>query len=252
MEIAVSSETQNVDTQPSGEPVPGCLEASSEVLTPDEPMASEGLDPSPSQPSPCECERTAEAQASHQVFPMDTETSTCIPPAGNILPLSGSSSLTSEGALDVTGPIGPTRAVLQCFAGQAQLASALIRQGYFSYGVDRVKHKSAMAPVLQMDLSSRSACDSILTWLDKLKVAGVMLCIPKHELEPTTVAFLYAVIAGCMERNLPLVLEGSLKSPFWKGIEQLPAEQFPPHKVEVDWGCWSGTLGTSISSVEHA
>ena len=88
----------------------------------------------------------------------------------------------SEGVLDATGPTGPTRAVLQCFAGPAQLASALVKQGYFSYGVDRVKHKSAMAPVLQMDLSSRSACDSVLTWLDKQKVAGVMLCIPRHSL----------------------------------------------------------------------
>ena len=53
---------------------------------------------------------------------------------------------------------GPTRAILQCFAGQARVAAALLAQGYFAYGVDRVKHKSAMAPVLQMDLSSRTAC----------------------------------------------------------------------------------------------
>ena len=47
-------------------------------------------------------------------------------------------------------PAGPARAILQCFAGQAQLAAALNRQGLFAYGVDRVKHKSALAPVLQM------------------------------------------------------------------------------------------------------
>ena len=135
---------------------------------------------------------------------------------------------------------GPTRAVLQCFAGPAQLASALVKQGYFSYGVDRVKHKSAMAPVLQMDLSSRSACDSILTWLDKQKVAGVMICVPKHSLEPTTLAFVYAVVAGCMEHDLPLVLEGASTSQFWKGLERLQTEQLPPHRVEVEWRCWSG------------
>ena len=89
-----------------------------------------------------------------------------------------------------------TRAVLECFAGQAQLASALIKQGYFSYGVDRIKRKSAMAPVLQMDLSSRTACDLILTWLDQQKVAGVMICVPKHELEQLTAAFVYSVIMG--------------------------------------------------------
>ncbi|CAE7272750.1 unnamed protein product, partial [Symbiodinium sp. CCMP2592] len=49
----------------------------------------------------------------------------------------------------------PIRAILQCFAGQARVASALIKQGYFSYGVDRFKQKAAMAPVLQMDLSTR-------------------------------------------------------------------------------------------------
>ncbi|CAE7412954.1 pol, partial [Symbiodinium sp. CCMP2456] len=212
---------------------------SSEVLTSDEPMASEGLDPSPSEQPTCDFDDAAGAQASHQAFSMEAEPSARISPPGNPLPSSGPLSQTSEGAPDATGPTGPTRAVLQCFAGQAQLASALIKQGYFSYGVDRVKHKSAMAPVLQMDLSSRSACDSILTWLDKQKVAGVMLCVPKHTLEPTTLAFVYAVIAGCMERDLPLVLEGASASPFWKGVEQLPAGQLPPHRVEVEWRCWS-------------
>ena len=234
-------EIQDVDMQPSGEPVPGCLEVSSEVLTSNEPMASEGLDPSPSEPQNCDFDAAAGAQASHQVFSMEAEPFARIPPPGIPLPSSGPVSQTSEGAPDATGPTGPTRAVLQCFAGQAQLASALIKQGYFSYGVDRVRQKSAMAPVLQMDLSSRSACDSILTWLDKQKVAGVMLCVPKHSLEPTTLAFVYAVVAGCMEHDLPLVLEGASTSQFWKGLEQLPAGQLPPHRVEVEWRCWSST-----------
>ena len=207
---------------------------------PNEPMASEGLDSSPSDPQSCDFDTDVGAQASHQVFSMEAEHSESVSRPGNPLPSSGPVSQASEGVLDATGPTGPTRAVLQCFAGPAQLASALVKQGYFSYGVDRVKHKSAMAPVLQMDLSSRSACDSVLTWLDKQKVAGVMLCIPRHSLEPTTLAFVYAVVAGCMEHDLPLVLEGTSTSQFWRGLEQLPVEQLPSHRVEVEWRCWSG------------
>ena len=225
--------------QPSGEPVPGCVEVSSEVLMLNETMASEGLDSSPSEPQHGDFETASEAQASHPVFSMEADTSTHNSPPGNSLPSSGLVSGASEGVLHETGHAGPTRAVLQCFAGPAQLASALVKQGYFSYGVDRVKHKSAMAPVLQMDLSSRSACDSILTWLDKQKVAGVMICIPKHSLEPTTLAFVYAVVAGCMGNDLPLVLEGVSTSHFWKGLEGLQPEQIPPHRCEVEWRCWS-------------
>ena len=133
---------------------------------------------------------------------------------------------------------GPTRAILQCFAGQARVAAALLAQGYFAYGVDRVKHKSAMAPVLQMDLSSRTACDSVLTWLDKRKIAGVLICIPKLTLDPISAAFVFAVINGCLDRDLPLVVEGSCKSPFWDNLNQLPDAQQAPHWVEVKWGCW--------------
>ena len=134
--------------------------------------------------------------------------------------------MASEGAPGATCQAEPTRAVLECFAGQAQLASSLIKQGC----VDRVKQKSAMAPVLQMDLSSRTACDLILTWLDQQKVAGVMVCVPEHALEQLTTAFVYSVIVGCVVRDLPLVLEGSVISPFWKGLEQLPQEQRPHHQ----------------------
>ena len=95
-----------------------------------------------------------------------------------------------------------------------------------------------MAPVLQMDLSSRTACDLILTWLDQQKVAGVMICVPKHELEQLTAAFVYSVILGCVVRDFPLILEGSTSSPFWKGLEQLPQEQRPHHRVEFEWRHW--------------
>ncbi|CAE7257711.1 unnamed protein product [Symbiodinium sp. CCMP2592] len=132
----------------------------------------------------------------------------------------------------------PIRAILQCFAGQARVASALIKQGYFSYGVDRFKQKAAMAPVLQMDLSTREACDSVLTWLDKRKIAGVMLCVPRHASEPVTTAFILAVMAGCLSNNLPLVLEGSVSSPFWESLNRLPSAQHPSHRVEVEWRFW--------------
>ena len=147
--------------------------------------------------------------------------------------------MASEGAPGATCQAGPARAVLECFAGQAQLASALIKQGYFSYGVDRIKQKSAMAPVLQMDLSSRT--------LDQQKVAGVMICVPKHELEQLTAAFVYSVIMGCVVRDLPLILEGSTSSPFWKGLEQLPQEQRPHHRAEFEWRHWGApALGRAL------
>ena len=121
----------------------------------------------------------------------------------------------SEGESVPIVPAGPARAILQCFAGQAQLAAALNRQGLFAYGVDRVKHKSALAPVLQMDFSSRSTCDSVLTWLDRQKIAGVMMCIPKHPRSHSRWPSCL-VIAGCLEKNLPLVLEGPTRAPFWE------------------------------------
>ena len=95
-----------------------------------------------------------------------------------------------------------------------------------------------MAPVLQMDLLSRTACDLILSWLDQQKVAGVMICIPKRELEQLTTAFVYLIIMGCVVRNLPLILEGSVSSPFWKGAEQLPQKQRPHRRVEFEWRYW--------------
>ena len=144
----------------------------------------------------------------------------------------------SEGESVPTVPAGPARAILQCFAGQAQLAAALNRQGLFTYGVDRVKHKSALAPVWQMDFSSRSTCDSVLTWLDRQKIAGVMMCIPKHPPESLTLAFMFAVIAGCLEKNLPLVLEGPTQAPFWESLEHLPVSQRPQHNLQVNWAVW--------------
>ena len=67
-----------------------------------------------------------------------------------------------------------------------------------------------------------------------------MICVPKHSMEPTTLAFVFAVVAGCMEHDLPLVLEGASTSKFWKDLERLQKEQLPPHRVEVEWRCWSG------------
>ena len=142
---------------------------------------------------------------------------------GPFSPSLGAPSVASEGAPGATCQAGPTRAVLECFAGQAQLASALIKQGYFS-------------------------CDLILTWLDQQKVAGVMICVPKHELEQLTAAFVYSVIMGCVVRDFPLILEGSTSSPFWKGLEQLPQEQRPHHRVEFEWRHWGApALGRALA-----
>ena len=164
--------------QPSGEPVFGCLEAQSRVELSDTPIQSEGVDPLPMEVLSHSFDDGDTLQFPPLVFSTEAGSS-----RGPFSPSLGAPSVASEEAPGATCQAGPTRAVLECFAGQAQLASALIKQGYFSYGVDRIKHKSAMAPVLQMDLSSRTACDLILTWLDQQKVAGVMICVPKHELE---------------------------------------------------------------------
>ena len=92
---------------------------------------------------------------------------------------------------------------------------------------DDVRHDSTAA---QMDLSSRTSFDSILTWLDKQKIAGVLICIPKHD---PIAAFVFAVINGCLDRDLPLVVEGSCKSPFWTNMSQLPdAQQAPLHFLD--------------------
>ena len=47
--------------QPSGEPVPGCVEVSSEVFMSNDTMASEGLDPSLSEPPHGDFEVASEA-----------------------------------------------------------------------------------------------------------------------------------------------------------------------------------------------
>ena len=224
----------------SGEPVSTGASARPEPIASGFPFFGAGEDPAP---TGMEVDTFGEAAAplpQSQQFSMEAT-----PPSAR-LPfemVSGSSVpvvADSEGASVTSGAQEPTRAVLQCFAGQAHLAAALLRQGYFAYGVDRVKHKSAMAPVLQMDLSSRSACDSILTWLDQRKVAGVMICLPKRPVESLTTALLLAVVAGCLERDLPFVLEGSPQSSFWRGLEQLSAEQRPPHNISVEWRHWDG------------
>ena len=171
--------------QPSGEPVLGCLEAQSKVELSDTPIQSEGVDPLPMEVT----SHSFDDGVQPLVFSTEAAFPTHESSRGPFSPSLGAPSVASEGAPGATCQAGPTRAVLECFAGQAQLASALIKQGYFSYGVDRIKQKSAMAPVLQMDLSSRTACDLILTWLDQQKVAGVMICVPKHELEQLPKAF---------------------------------------------------------------
>ena len=55
--------------QPSGEPVSGCLEVSSEVLMPNEPMASEGLDSSPSDPQSCDFDTDVGPRPRTKFFP---------------------------------------------------------------------------------------------------------------------------------------------------------------------------------------
>ena len=206
--------------QPAGEPVLGCLETQSKVEFSDTPIQSEGVDPLPMEVTSHNFANGDATQLQPLVFSTEAALPTHEPSQGPFSQSLGAPSVASEGAPGATCQAGPTRAVLECFAGQAQLASSLIKQGYFSYGVDRVKQKSAMAPVLQMDLSSRTACDLILTWLDQQKVAGVMICVPKHALEQLTTAFVYSVIVGCVVRDLPLVLEGSVISRLLRCIER--------------------------------
>ena len=147
-------------------------------------LSSEGLDPTPSAMVADSFDASGATQSQPHGFSTEAPLPTCEPSPEEVFHHFDPQAPVSEGDPGASGPTGPTRAVLQCFAGQAHFASDLIKQGCCSYGEDGVKHKSAMAPVLQMDLSSRTACDSVLTWLDQQKVAGVMMCIPKHGAEP--------------------------------------------------------------------
>ena len=224
----------------SGEPVSTGASARPEPIASGFPFFGAGEDPAP---TGMEVDTFGEAAAplpQSQQFSMEATLPSARLPFEMVSDSSVPVVADSEGASVTSGAREPTRAVLQCFAGQAHLAAALLRQGYFAYGVDRVKHKSAMAPVLQMDLSSRSACDSILTWLDQRKVVGVMICLPKRLVESLNTALLLAVVAGCLERDLPFVLEGSPQSSFWRGLEKLSAEQRPPHNISVEWRHWDG------------
>ena len=227
-----------MEMRPSGEPVSGCslhCEPSPEVALP---LLSAGEDPALAVAEADNFALGDEAPVPSPCFPVDTSsTVTAVAPLTTAA-VAQSQVPVSEGESVPIVSAGPARAILQCFAGQAQLAAALNRQGLFAYGVDRVKHKSALAPVLQMDFSSRSTCDSVLTWLDRQKIAGVMMCIPKHPPEPLTLAFMFAVIAGCLEKNLPLVLEGHVRTPFWESLEHLPVSQRPQHTLQVNWDVW--------------
>ncbi|CAE7041878.1 unnamed protein product [Symbiodinium sp. CCMP2592] len=227
----------DVEMTPSEEPVSGAVSVA-DVTASTSPPVGVGVDPasemvdvddSPIFVEPTVLDPPTMPSASSEPFALErTESEGALP----------SPPVVSEDFSPAPPTQEPARAVLQCFAGQARVASALIKQGYFSYGVDRFKQKAAMAPVLQMDLSTREACDSVLTWLDNRKIAGVMICIPKHASEPVTTAFVLAVMAGCLSNNLPMVLEGSVSSPFWESFNRLPSAQHPPHRVEVDWQLW--------------
>ena len=214
MNLELSEDEQSAAVQPSGEPVRCCEEVQSTVDILDESAQGKRVDPSPMEVTGHSFDEVDMLQS----LPLDFSKEAALPNPGSsqgpFSPSLAAPTVTSEGAPGATCQTGPTRAVLECFAGQAQLASALIKQGYFSYGVDRIKQKSAMAPVLQMDLSSRTACDLILSWLDQQKVAGVMICIPRHELEQFTIAFVYSVIMGCVVRNLPSHWRALLLLPF--------------------------------------
>ncbi|CAE7837218.1 pol [Symbiodinium sp. CCMP2592] len=227
----------DVEMTPSEEPVSGAVSVA-DVTASISPPVGVGVDPasemvdvddSPIFVEPTVLDPPTMPSASSEPFALErTESEGALP----------SPPVASEDFSPAPPTQEPARAVLQCFAGQARVASALIKQGYFSYGVDRFKQKAAMAPVLQMDLSTREACDSVLTWLDNRKIAGVMICIPKHASEPVTTAFVLAVMAGCLSNNLPMVLEGSASSPFWESFNRLPSAQHPPHRVELDWQLW--------------
>ncbi|OLP80428.1 hypothetical protein AK812_SmicGene39165 [Symbiodinium microadriaticum] len=102
-----------------------------------------------------------------------------------------------------------------------KLASALVKQGYFSYGVDRVKHKSAMAPVLQMDLSSRSngvvgaAHTLVGLWLCRTYPDLPEIVVLRREVpEPAT----RAAAVGASNAGYPAAFANALAEAFVAGI----------------------------------
>ncbi|CAE7540441.1 unnamed protein product [Symbiodinium sp. CCMP2592] len=191
----------DVEMTPSEEPVSGAVSVA-DVTASTSPPVGVGVDPasemvdvddSPIFVEPTVLDPPSMPSASSEPFALErTESEGALP----------SPPVASEDFSPAPPTQEPARAVLQCFAGQTRVASALIKQGYFSYGVDRFKQKAAMAPVLQMDLSTREADGRVL------------------EQQPAHGS------------------EGSVSSPFWESFNRLPSAQHPPHRVEVDWQLW--------------
>ena len=138
MNLALPEDEQSAAVQPSGEPVLGCEEVQSTVDMLDESAQGEGVDPSPMEVTGHSFDEVDMLQS----LPLDFSKEAALPNHGSsqgpFSPSLAAPTVTSEGAPGATCQTGPTRAVLECFAGQAQLALALIKQGYFSYGVDRI------------------------------------------------------------------------------------------------------------------
>ena len=124
----------------SGEPVSTGASARPEPIASGFPFFGAGEDPAP---TGMEVDTFGEAAAplpQSQQFSMEATPPSARLPFEMVSDSSVPVVADSEGASVTSGAQEPTRAVLQCFAGQAHLAAALLRQGYFAYGVDRVKH----------------------------------------------------------------------------------------------------------------
>ena len=105
--------------QPSGEPVLGCLEAQSKVELSDTPIQREGVDPLPMEVLSHSFDDGDTLQFQPLVFSTEAAFPTHESSRGPFSPSLGAPSVASEGAPGATCQARPTRAVLECFAGQA-------------------------------------------------------------------------------------------------------------------------------------
>ena len=128
----------------------------------------------------------------------------------------------------------PTKAILELFAGSARLTSAILQQGAMAYGVDHVRYKHAVGPVLELDLAKPTHQQLVMQWLSTGKVAAVHLGPPcgtasrAARVAAANVLYQFSadVINFCLQHDMPFAIENPSSSLFWLTSfwEQVPTD----------------------------
>ena len=167
--------------------------------------------------------------------------------AGAVFDQGSSSEPMPAGASSTAG--APSRAILQCFSGPASFAAAALRQGLMAYGVDFFRPKAAVAPVLQMDFASTKTQNLLFQWLERSKIAGVLFCIPSMSLSDDVIQFFLSFLAGCLQRAVPLVIEGHPGSGFWSALGESEVLAGLPHDLTFQWNDHKGAKTRIVSDI---